>query len=113
LTLRAWSISFWPFGTSLPNSAYELLRATFTHSSYSAGVSVTTSTLWSLKTLTISSSSPFALPAKNSCDLRPACISTSCCFLFKRLKLFFDMSTGSYMNHSALSPGAVRHFTCS
>ncbi len=28
-------------------------------------------------------------------------------------KFFFDISTGSYMNQSALSPGAVTHFTCS
>src|SRR4029079_19068025 len=112
-TDSASSISFLPFGTSLANSVYELFWATLTHSSYSCDESVTTSTLCSLKTLTISSSRLFALDAKKSCDFLPACISTPCCFLFRRLKVFLDINTGSYMNQSALSPGAVRHFTCS
>jgi TRAP-type C4-dicarboxylate transport system substrate-binding protein len=78
-----------------------------------SGVMVTTSTLWSLNALTILSSILSASPAKNSCAFFEAAISTSCCFLFRWSKLFFDINTGSYMNHSALSPGAVMHLTCS
>ena len=37
-----------------------------------------------------------------------AATMTSCCFLSSFSKLFFDISTGSYMNHKALLPGAVK-----
>jgi hypothetical protein len=37
----------------------------------------------------------------------------ACCCLFSFSKLFLDISTGSYMNHSAFLPGTVRHFACS
>ena len=42
-----------------------------------------------------------------------AAISAACCAAFSLFQLFRLMSTGSYMNHSALSPGAVRHLSCS
>src|SRR5258705_13775952 len=116
LTPSAASISFCPSGTSLANSAYELSRATLTHWSYSAGVSVTTSTLWSLNTLTISSSRALASFAKYACDFLPEAISTSCCFLSSRSKLFFDISTGSYKKQRSEEHTSelqsLRHLVC-
>src|SRR5260370_3958098 len=73
---------------------------------------VTTSTFFFLNVSTISSSSFLVAWLKNSSAFLPALSKTSCCCLLSRSKLFFDISTGSYMTHSAVLPCAVVHLTC-
>ena len=84
LTLSASSISFLPSGTSFANSAYELFLRDL-----EPGVvlgrrerhDLDLVVLEHLDHLVVEPLRPSL--AKNSCAFLPACISTSCCFLFE------------------------------
>ena len=111
--VRALVLSSLPPGTLSAKALYEVFCATARQASNSASVSVVTSTLFFLKTSTSSSSSFLDSVLKYSSAFFDAAISAACCLLSSLSQLFLEISTGSYMNHSALSPGAVTHLSCS